>query len=159
MLSEWREFSYEFLRPSPGLQYCLILFWFYAESEKSKGKKIVRKVINLFCIAWSGLIYREIVEICDSDGCLKPHHHFLLITSSLMSCLGVCLPALPGGKEHNHHSAKNTPYQSRGPMDSSHYRLNGTFQCYQQKSQIHHNYDRFVYKMECYLTTAGHFSS
>lgn len=60
----------------------------------------------------------------------SPHHHFSLITPSLMSSLGACLPALPDGKEHSHQSAQNTPYQSRGPMDSSHYRANGTFQCY-----------------------------
>lgn len=89
----------------------------------------------------------------------SPHHHFSLITPSLMSSLGACLPALPGGKEHSHQSTQNAPYQSRGPMDSSHYRTNGTFQCYQQKSQIHHNYDRFVYEMDCYLTPAWHFGS
>ncbi|KAM4638017.1 gypsy retrotransposon integrase-like protein 1 isoform 8-T11 [Amazona ochrocephala] len=51
---------------------------------------------------------------------------------------GLCLPVLPSGKEYNHNSTQNTPYQSEGSMDSSHYRPSGTFQCYQQKPQTDH---------------------
>lgn len=144
----------------PLLAFSLVQFYFgfmlFLKNLRVKNCKKGDKFV-LHCLVWPDLQRNS--EDLWFWWLSSPHHHCSLVTSSVMSSLGVCLPALPGSKEHSLQSAPNTAYQSRGPMDSSHYRPNGTFQCYQQKSQIHHNYDGFVYKMDCYLTTAGHFSN